>query len=415
MLGLNCNNYYHYFGRDMIVMGVDEQYILNEFQSRILTMLNHSLGIDEIASEFLKIVDDSTYKDIKFLIKDTINQMQQYNLISETDFKSSVKIYGEQNKYYPKKIVIELTNKCHLECVHCFKEAGPSRRNFVKAEDLLDFLEKLKGKVYEIQLTGGEPMAHPSFDKILKYVLENYKIVTITTTAHLINSRNIDKLKGISFVQVSLYHHTSEIQDKITNGKNSLSKTIRGIEYLNNAGIAYSVTNIVRNSLLDEFDKYIEFLIENNVKEVRFGLLSSLGRGRKTDSDWFLSKEAVEEFYDLLIKKNKEYRDLIKIHTWEEDCSTFFKDVTDNTMKCGAGVIEWTINENGFIKPCTFFPDSYYTSYSIGNFEDYVTCNHSDEIVSGINEWEKRLHSVGLSTKNICEEIYKVVGVPDEK
>lgn len=48
-------------------------------------------------------------------------------------------IYGEVGKFYPRKIVIELTNKCHLQCIHCFKEAGPINRNFLKYEELINF------------------------------------------------------------------------------------------------------------------------------------------------------------------------------------------------------------------------------------------------------------------------------------
>lgn len=78
-------------------------------------------------------------------------------------------------------------------------------------------------------------------------------------------------------------------------------------------------------------------------------------------------------------------------------------------MRCGAGVIEWTINESGHIKPCTFFPDGEFSSYSLQNFEEYSMQNHEQNIVKKINDWEGLLQTVGLSTRNICEEIYKMV------
>ncbi|MFX3997911.1 radical SAM protein, partial [Streptococcus suis] len=60
----------------------------------------------------------------------------------------------------------------------------------------------------------------------------------------------------------------------------------------------------------------------------------------------------------MLIEKSREYGSRINIHTWEEDnFFNYFEDIVDGTMRCGAGVIEWTINESGHIKPCTFFPD----------------------------------------------------------
>ncbi|HFR3349855.1 TPA: radical SAM protein, partial [Streptococcus suis] len=136
----------------------------------------------------------------------------------------------------------------------------------MKYEELINFLDRVKGKVYEIQLTGGEPMAHPHFKEISKYATENFQEVTMTTTGHLINSKSIIYLKGMSYIQISLYHHNPILNDQITNGKDTLNKTIRGIRFLNNENLDYSVTNIVRNSLIDEFDNFIEFLILNQVK-----------------------------------------------------------------------------------------------------------------------------------------------------
>ncbi|HFR3729253.1 TPA: radical SAM protein, partial [Streptococcus suis] len=114
------------------------------------------------------------------------------------------------------------------------KEAGPINRNFLKYEELINFLDRVKGKVYEIQLTGGEPMAHPHFKEISKYATENFQEVTMTTTGHLINSKSIIYLKGMSYIQISLYHHNPILNDQITNGKDTLNKTIRGIRFLNN-------------------------------------------------------------------------------------------------------------------------------------------------------------------------------------
>ncbi|MCS4487415.1 radical SAM protein [Streptococcus sciuri] len=163
---------------------------------------------------------------------------------------------------------MELTNKCHLNCIHCYKQSSPLKRQFLNFNDLVTFLDKMKGSVYEIQLIRGELMVHPKFNEIAKYVTNNFEFVTMTTTGHFINSRNIELIKRFSFIQVSLYHYKSEINDKITKKKQSLRKTLKGIEYL--------------------------------IKSVRFGLFSHLGRGTFIQADWVLSKQRVENVSDLL-------------------------------------------------------------------------------------------------------------------
>lgn len=406
---LNCDYYYHYFGEDLMVIGKYGQYLLNEYQALVLKQINETGSVESLIGYFSDIAGECETK-IKKLLLDTLKLFLKKEFIVKGVSVYPKHIYGEVGKFYPRKIVIGLTNKCHLQCTHCFKEAGPINRNFLKYEELINFLDRVKGKVYEIQLTGGEPMAHPHFKEISKYATENFQEVTMTTTGHLINSKSIIYLKGMSYIQISLYHHNPILNDQITNGKDTLNKTIRGIRFLNNENLDYSVTNIVRNSLIDEFDNFIEFLILNQVKAVRFGLFSHLGRGKLVGSDWFLSPSKVEEFYEMLIEKSREYGSRINIHTWEEDnCFNYFEDIVDGTMRCGAGVIEWTINESGHIKPCTFFPDGEFSSYSLQNFEEYSMQNHEQNIVRKINDWEGLLQTVGLSTRNICEEIYKMV------
>lgn len=409
MYKLNCNFYYHYFGHDMVVINSDRRYLLNEYQAFIVSQINETGSIDSIVDYFAQVTDEDRHK-VEELLDSALVLLLKTGFVVPSNKREKVPIYGESGKYYPKKITIELTNKCHLQCVHCFKEASPVNRDHLTSSDLIRFLDEIKDKVYSIQLTGGEPMAHPHFKKIIEYVLDNFSDVSMTTTGHLINSKNIEYIKRLSYVQVSLYHYNPEQNDSITNGKDILLKTLRGIKFLNESGVDYSVTNIVRKNLIDEFDDFIDYLIYNQVKSIRFGLFSHLGRGKSVGSEWFLNAKEIEKFYDMLIEKSKDYKNQINIHTWESDtCSSFFEDTTGEVMKCGAGIIEWTINEYGELKPCPFFPDNDFLGYSIENYQEYASLNNESSIISKINDWESLLRTVGLSTKNVCEEIYRVV------
>jgi len=65
-----------------------------------------------------------------------------------------------------KEITIEITDYCPNECSYCSSFAGPDKSSFLKIEQVEEFLE---GQTFDrIDISGGEPLAHPDFYKILQ-------------------------------------------------------------------------------------------------------------------------------------------------------------------------------------------------------------------------------------------------------
>lgn len=172
-------------------------------------------------------------------------------------------------------------------------------------------------------------MTYPWFEEVVRVAREQFSYLSLTTTGHFINERNIDVIKLFDFVQLSLYHYDSEVNDSITRGKNNLEKTVSSVELLNKYDISYGVSNIIRRSIIKNYDQYINYLISKSVKEVSFGLLSVLGRGKQLNDDWILSEKEIIEFSDILMCSSEYYKDDIKINTWEENSlDNFFKNLS---------------------------------------------------------------------------------------
>ncbi|NEW66371.1 hypothetical protein [Granulicatella sp. zg-84] len=111
-----------------------------------------------------------------------------------------------------------------------------------------------------------------------------------------------------------------------------------------------------------------------------------------------------------MLELQHKYSKYISIALWEENSSKkILKNLSETGLSCGAGLTEWTITEQGFIKPCSFFPDKYFTQYFYKNFQDILLKKKTNSAVECIISWEKELNSVGLSTKNICEVIYRAI------
>lgn len=78
-------------------------------------------------------------------------------------------------------------------------------------------------------------------------------------------------------------------------------------------------------------------------------------------------------------------------------------------MMCGAGLLEWTIDENGIIKPCVLFPNNKFNKINLKNYKEFFRVDQNEYVNDGIMSWEEELNSVGLSTARICSVIHDII------
>lgn len=397
----------------MLIIINDKNYLLNKYQTKIVEIINNKktnniADIINVFSHFFEEVGD--YK-IKKFVRTCIQKLKKLEIIVDKTSKE-IKIWGKRGSFYPLKLTIELTDKCVLECSHCFKECSPLSNVSLDAKELLKFLKSIQKFVPFIQLTGGEPMMFKNFDEISSYVTSNFFNSSITTTATLVNSRNITKLANFDNVQVSLYSHLPESHDSITCSKGSFFRTMRGLAFLKQSNVRFSVSNILRREFLikETFENYLLFLIENKIEEVSFGDISILGRAKRFDKRWELTTDEYEILLAYMEEFNAKFKGILLINLWEEGKSQkFLRGIQENSLVCGAGLTEWTISENGLLKPCSFFPDSHFNDFNYLQFHKVVTSSAGDCLLKNIEEWEQELNSIGMSTKQICEAIYESI------
>jgi MoaA/NifB/PqqE/SkfB family radical SAM enzyme len=71
-----------------------------------------------------------------------------------------------------KKVLLELTSSCNLNCQHCFyrQNINFQSNNFLNKKKAFDLIDKFKNNnICNLVLTGGEPALHPNFIEIAKY------------------------------------------------------------------------------------------------------------------------------------------------------------------------------------------------------------------------------------------------------
>lgn len=152
----------------------------------------------------------------------------------------TIGLYGDvSTKRIPVSGTIEVTNRCPLECVHCYNNLpmsdGNARRRELTVADhhrIVDELVDL-GCLW-VTYSGGEIFARADFLEIYRYAKEKGLIVSLFTNATLITERVADFLAQYPpfVIEITLYGRTKATYESLTGIPGSFEKCLRGIRLL---------------------------------------------------------------------------------------------------------------------------------------------------------------------------------------
>lgn len=178
----------------------------------------------------------------------------------------------------PKIIYVEVTQKCNLQCIHCFNNSGPNHKlpKLVYFESVLRKVEQLNVK--EIVLSGGEPFVHPNILEIINMFAEKYS-VKILTNGTLLNKPIINYLirKGIK-TQITLNGPTKQIDAQMRgNGFDATVASIQEMVALGGIDLLY-ITTAISKLNYQSLEEYTKFLKSLGVKNIQFSMVNRRGR-----------------------------------------------------------------------------------------------------------------------------------------
>ena len=103
-----------------------------------------------------------------------------------------------------KKIYIEITNACNLNCSFCIK--NKRKINYMTFDNYKLIIDKIKNHTKEVYLhVLGEPLLHPEIINFIEYTNKNNMLVNITTNGYLIN--NLNNIDTIHRLNISLHSY----------------------------------------------------------------------------------------------------------------------------------------------------------------------------------------------------------------
>lgn len=150
-------------------------------------------------------------------------------------------IKSEDNRYTelgaPLKVYYDITTKCNLDCVFCFKGKCDSDVTWDKAKDVIK--KVADANIPDIAFIGGEPMCCPFIFDALQYAKELGLNPGIITNGTLFTDENAVLLKKLvnNSISVSVHAPNDELHAEISRAEGVYSRIIEGLIILNKHGI----------------------------------------------------------------------------------------------------------------------------------------------------------------------------------
>lgn len=169
-------------------------------------------------------------------------------------------------KPYFKTILIFITNRCNLNCEHCFDRAnvhGLEEMSFDYIKTIIDS----NPQVDKYDIMGGEPLLHSEIDKIFKYLAEKNKKIGLYTNGFLLDNFK-DDYKNL---RLNMAFHAIESKNKSLKPIASIKEQIKRFQYIYPTKIVFLMTEENKNMLFD-FAEYVENNFEN-IPKLTIGLI----------------------------------------------------------------------------------------------------------------------------------------------
>lgn len=294
-------------------------------------------------------------------------------------------------KSYPRRLVLELTNACNLNCVMCGRNAADFKPT-VFDMDVFHSLEPIMNDIEEVTLMGwGEPTIHPNFIEMLQ-TIDKYSARKYFCT----NGMNLKKIKNAIFdyhvdvFAVSVDGAKAETNDRIRRGSkiDQIIADLKDIERMKRErGLEYPWVNFVFCAMrqnLHELPDLVRVAADAGIDEVKVVYLTAFSEDMADQVLWGCENE-VREVFEEAIKVADSLGIQMKLpHYVGEDPAgeKLHKD-------CYVAWRDFFLGSDGFVRPCMSTPIHFFEYDKNKDFMEMWNHEKYQEYRRSVNSAEK--------------------------
>jgi MoaA/NifB/PqqE/SkfB family radical SAM enzyme len=159
---------------------------------------------------------------------------------------------------------VNVTGICNLRCSYCFFQ--PRLERNMALEDFEHVIDQLaRAQVFFLNISGGEPFAHPQIDQLLRFAHRRFQHINVLTNGTLLKPKHVAAIADIvatkqAFpVQVSLDAVDAAINAQT---RGATTKVLRNLRTLSELGANIVVAMVLTRSNVDRAVESIRRLSE---------------------------------------------------------------------------------------------------------------------------------------------------------
>jgi radical SAM protein with 4Fe4S-binding SPASM domain len=222
--------------------------------------------------------------------------------------------------------------------------------------------------VLGVELTGGEPFAHPKFADVYRMAFERFSIVALISNGILwkpIHFEILDKYRHKAYVQISIDGSNEEVSARVRQKHNTFDKTMATIRRLVELDVLLRVAVVVTQDNVHDLRNMARLMSDTGVTMFAMTVADGIGRGSElTYPDGkslvnYTSPHAADVM-KTVAEVSVEFQEMLyNIRRVQQEYEKMFpgEDVKLALNNCGAGHKNVAIRANGDVTGCQYMQD----------------------------------------------------------
>ncbi len=296
------------------------------------------------------------------------------------------------------------TKKCHLNCKHCYREAGEADYRELSTEEGKRLLDQIKSAGFKLIIfSGGEPLEREDIFELISYADRIGLRPVMGTSGTTITREVARRLKqaGTARLGISLDSSKPDVHDEFRQVSGSFDQAVAGMKNCLEEGLEFQIHTTIVEQNFDEFEQITDLAVELGAVAHHVFFLVPTGRAVDIEQESLRQKQ-----YEQLLHRIMEKQKHVDIEL-KPTCAPQFMRIADMkgmdtrfTRGCLAGTSYCCITPNGDVNPCPYLP------HKVGN----VLETPFDELWQSSEIFQK-LRTLDMGGKcGVCEYLEKCIG-----
>lgn len=343
-----------------------------------------------------------------------------------------IAMFGVQKPFVPGapfQVVWNITKSCNMKCVHCYENAGNKDGYELTREEVVKGLKILsKAGVTSVAFSGGEPTLHPHLAKFIKITNELGMFPAIATNGYTLSNEYVcNKFidAGLKFVQISIDGLNPQTHGKFRGVDGAWEKAIQAVRNCVDTDLFVEVATTVTEHNFKEIPEMIDLMRDMGVDWFMIYNFIPTGKGENIAGMDISPQKRLKLLKTAYTENGKgkmqilstapQYamvaeslacndNPIIPTHFYNPKYSNpLVKQLADFIGGCGAGRFYMSVEPNGDLYPCVFFPHN--DEVKLGNLlkDDFEYVWKNNELLKTLRNKEiLEGHCGECESRNIC-------------